>query len=532
MNRRPFHALAFLLALSGLTLVGCGSTPPSGADGGVDDAGNPDAGPPDAGPPFECTDATRVDGMMDGTVQVMFDTSMTETRPRDLGLGCGNTSPSARWAPQEVIEFHVPGTGRVAVDVDTTGSGTQNDFNTLFQVRERCEAVPAAPFPPSCFDDTSASELAASGSFMAEGGSTVYVIVTGFSEPPAEQRAVDEGRVDVSIGVRDNAAPTATSGSLVLALADTVVDAAGMDADADVIGVAMNFYGPTGTLLDVYGDGSATLDGDAFFLPFDRVTGGTDYAGTLRVDGTRIGLANFLRQVNAAEADLRVFDRAYETSAPLRVEIIDAEQVGFGAACDVRNVCSPPLTCTGAGGTTCDVTGPARVLCDMAPALMIAPVADTAQTATATGRVGGAAGVWEGSMCGTMPANATAGNELVYSLTLPEGSWDVTATTAGATTGGTDTVLYIRSNCLDPLSQVGACSDDIGGMNLASQVNLQAVGAGTYAVFVEQFAGGRGAANVQVSVRVSAVIPSGGACDMARMQNRCATGTCTAGLCP
>ena len=128
--------LRFVTLTSALVaLAGCDSAPPAME---MPDAAIPDAGPPDAGPPLTCTSTVSVDGMMGGTVSVTFDTAMTMTRPRDLGLACGNNDPELRWAPQEVIELRVPGTGPVAIEIDTNNAGTDAAFNTVVQVRTDC----------------------------------------------------------------------------------------------------------------------------------------------------------------------------------------------------------------------------------------------------------------------------------------------------------------------------------------------------------------------------------------------------------
>jgi Ca2+-binding RTX toxin-like protein len=222
-----FTRVSSALFLS-LLLAACDGTPPI-SDAGVD-AGLPDSGPPDAGPPLACTETMTVDGVLGDTVSVMFDTAMTETRPRDLGLTCGNAEAELRWAPEEVVELHVPGTGPVAVDLDTVSSGeTDADFNTVLQVRTQCEHVPQGIFPPTCFDDFSQTDFRSRGSFMATGGQTYFIIVTGFSHPPADQGTVDRGHVRLDITVHDNAPPTITSGSLILAGNDTLVGAGGSD---------------------------------------------------------------------------------------------------------------------------------------------------------------------------------------------------------------------------------------------------------------------------------------------------------------
>src|SRR5687768_5364903 len=78
--------------------VGCDGSPvnPDPDAGREQDAGTMTDAGYDAGPPFACTEPTRLDAVLDDTVSVMFDTAMTETRPRDLGLACGNLEGELR----------------------------------------------------------------------------------------------------------------------------------------------------------------------------------------------------------------------------------------------------------------------------------------------------------------------------------------------------------------------------------------------------------------------------------------------------
>ena len=286
----------------------------------------------------------QIDGVVDDSVTVMLDTAMTETRPRDLGLHCGNASGEVRWAPEQVIELTVPGTGQVAVQLDTVFPETDMAFNTVLQVRSACEHVPQGIFPPTCFDDVSQTEFRSKGAFTANGGDVVYVIVTGYSDPPADQGTVDCGNIRLDITVHANSSPTVTSGSLYLALADTLIEAIGNDPEGNAMGVAMNFYDASG-LLDIYGDGQATEDGDVYTVMFDTPPTTPDYDGHARVLGSNVTLAAYLRSVHATRARFRVFDSAYAASDPLDVDIVDAMLVGYGESCDATNVCRPEMTC-------------------------------------------------------------------------------------------------------------------------------------------------------------------------------------------
>lgn len=513
------------ILLSLVLLAACGESPQPNDDAGP--VNPPDAGPRDAGPPLACSETRRVDGVLGETVTVMFDTRMTETRPRDLGLTCGNTDPELRWAPQEVVELRVPGTGRFAVDLDTVFDGdTDADFNTVLQVRTTCETAPTATWPPTCFDDVSLEEFRSRGSFMANGGDTVFIIVTGYSEPPAAQGTVDEGRVRLDITVRENTAPTVTSGSFALALDDVELIASGHDPDADAYGVLLNFYGPGGQLLDIYGDGQATLDGDAFPVLFKEEPNTADYEGHATVPAIT-NLAPFLRAVGARRASFRVFDRAFEASEPLMVDIVEGTFVGIGEACGGTNVCRKELTCT-AG--ICAATGEVAAACENARVIEVQP---NGQPVDVTGTTGAGVGSFapKDTACGGV--NATIGAEAIYAVTIPEGvTADLLITTNLPATGDTDTVLYVRSECADSGTELD-CEDNRARGDLQSDNEVYAAGPGTYYIFVERW-GGLAMGTIPHALRVTLrpVLESGATCDPSGTLNRCRLGACTDGICP
>lgn len=521
VTRSSSSILALVIALSG-----CDGAPPADPDAGPPDAGQ-DAGPPDGGPPLTCTEMTRVDGVLDDTVTVMLDTTMTETRPRDLGLACGNVEGELRWAPQEVLELHVPGTGEVQVELDTVFDGdTDADFNTVLQVRETCETVPAGGFPPTCFDDAGRNEFRTRGGFIANGGDTLYLIVTGYSEPPAEQGTVDSGRVRVDITVSAPTRPTVTGGAIYIEGQDTRITAIGNDPGADARGVALNFY-VGGRLLDIYGDGEATEDGDVFLVPFEPAPTTADYTGNAVVPGAAVNLAGYLQAVGATHARFRVYDAVYAVSEPLMVAI--GEPVGFGETCDATHVCDAETTCVSG---TCGARPGVEAACTGAAAIPVLP--DGAPVSVTGTLAAGAAGQLRVATC--VPSAAAAGAEAVYSATVPaDTTADLIVTTdVAGTPSETDTIVYVRAACPDASSELG-CHDDVNtsGMNYQSTVEARGLAAGTYFVIVETYNGGGGAFELQARLRP--VLDAGVACDPAGMANRCATGTCPAGtdsVCP
>lgn len=515
------HAAAGFASLACvLALVACDEpTPPV-----ENDASQPDAGV-DGGPPLTCAATTRLDGVVGSTVSAMFDTRMTEERPRDLGLTCGNPEAELRWAPQEIVELHVPGSGPVAVAFDSSVEGTEMGFNTVIQVRRECEAVPPGRYPPTCFDDVSAAEFRARGSIQAMGGDVLYFVVTGYSEPPAAMGTVDRGRVQVDFTIAANTAPTVTSGYLRLANNDVLIGADGMDADGNVAGVAMNFLGADGELLDIYGDGEATMDGSVFWAFFDPRITTTAYAGRAVVLSSQVNLGPYLRGVGATAAVLRVFDQSWASSAALEVPIEEATLVGFGEACDDERVCRLPMSCSRTT-SLCEVVGAARLVCEGGTVVTIDVPTDTATSTTLMGTTGAGVGQYEPSCAEGMPS---IGAERVYIVPVPDGTFDLQVTTDLPGTGMTNTILYARSICPDSGTEL-ACSDDIAAGNIQSSIEIRDRTMGVVYVIVERF-GGLGSGTIGHAIRFTLrpVRATGETCDPAGVTSRCATGSTCAG---
>lgn len=506
--------------LLSILVFGCGSPPPVQPDGGTD------GGEPDAGTPFACDQARPIDGVLDDVVTVMLDTTMTTSRPRDLGLSCGNTEGEVRWARQEVIEFHVPGDGPVAIEIDATGPGTPFDFNTVIQVRRECSVAPEGVFPPTCFDDVSMDEIRSRGAVTAMGGDTLFVYVTGFSDPPAEQVAIDEGPIQVDFSVRANATPELEAGFMRLAEDDVMIGVTASDDDGDLAGIAMNFLGPDGELLDIFGDGQATLEGDALVLNFQPAPTGTSYDDYTVIRATEINLGGYLRAVNASAAILRVFDLGNASSEQIEVPITEANLVGFGEACDAMNACRGPMQCDLG---ICQVFGPARTVCDSAIELAIETPTTTATSVRRSGTTGAGLGQYVPS-CVDNP-NGPIGAERVYAVTVPDGMFDLLVTTNLPGSGTTDTILYVRSTCPDSGTEL-ACNDDIGA-DPHSAVEIRNVAAGRYSIFVERFGGlASGTIPHELEVTLRPVLATGAACDTTGVTNRCAAGPCAASVCP
>jgi hypothetical protein len=504
----------------------CGPAPAAPIDAQFLDAALPDA--PIVHPIDDradpCEAPMRVMGAMGTPSRVMLDTTMTDTRPRDLGLACGNVT-ARQWAQQEVIEYVVPGSGPVGVRVSTANMGTNMRFNTVVQIRRDCRMVPTELF--TCFDDVSGSDPRTEGGFTAMGGDTVFVYVTGYSEPEAVSMQVDEGAVEVTIEAGPNTAPTLATARYLEAGSDVVVSASGMDAEGNVAGLSVLFYNDAGRI---------NLAGapNGIELPAPDAAGAMSWSTTIRLAGADIPLVDFCARPDVACTGVGIvaFDEYYAASAERRISIDGATIVGLGDTCNTENVCGAGLVCNAA--MTCEPTPAAMTACMGATVITIPAVTDTAQSATSMVTLPmGSTGTFTappGCAMG-MGGDPTAGPERLFRVDVPMGTYDLTFRTDRPGTGGTDTVLYIRGTCGDPTDDLG-CEDDIARGMLGSEVTVMNATEGDYYAFVETFGGAGGPVELQATLRP--VLAAGAACDPAGVNNRCMTGACPAAtmMCP
>ena len=489
MASLPVRSLALSLGLVPLALSGC-ETPPA-PDAGSDAPVAFDAGPPP--PPYTCEgEPTVLEGVLGATETVEFDTRMTDERPRDLGLACGNTEAAIRWARQEVIEYLVPGSGPVSVEFSAVNTGTDPNFDTLIQVRRDCSSVPTLAFPPTCFDNATMSEVRSAGAFQAMGGDTLYFIVTGHSSPEPVTGNVDEGTIQVTLTPRANTPPTIISASSILNGAANIISAQANDAEGPIFGFALKLYTAAGQI-DFDGDGDGD-DQDVLIFQFETVTGSGPYDGnsviTPEMDGYR--LADYCRAVGCTEAGIAVFDRQYAVSTFLRTPITDGIVVGVGETCDLTRICGSGLECF-AG--TCRLTAAAMTACGAASTFPIAVPTEVGvpSVASVTGSIARGMGAFS-SPCalGAEPATVSTGREAIYRIDIPNpGTYTLELTTdRPGTNDMNDTLLYVRrGECLDgsPAASVG-CNDDISRSIPQSRVTAT-VTAGVYWAFVEFYRG-------------------------------------------
>jgi hypothetical protein len=178
----------------------------------------------------------------------------------------------------------------------------------------------------------------------------------------------------------------------------------------------------------------------------------------------------------------------------------------------------------------CEASTEATTACASPTALTIATPTTTTETTTVTGSI--PAGT--GALAPT--CTSAVGPEVTYGVTVPGGgTFDVVARTDLTGTGETDTMLYLRGDCTDPITET-ACNDDIdleGGV-YTSHMELLDAPAGDYVLIVEQWAteptDTAGAFELEVGLRP--VLASGASCDNAGVMNRCADGACSGGTCP
>lgn len=550
MTASPRLSLSLMLAV---VACACGSSDrmnDAGADGSTPDAapdvGAPDLGAPDLGivypPGTTCDDPMVVMGSATAATSASFDTTSSPPGMRDLGLACGNADPGmggGRFAPQVVVEYHVAGTGSQRVDFTMVNAGTTRTIDTVVQVRTACTTVPPDAFPFTCFDDSSTTELRSSGSVVANGGDTLFFLLTGYTDTTA-MGYTDRGPLQIDFTQTAGPhAPTLTTVAAYYLFAATGVDATGGDVDGDARGLLLQPLDATGTAVDLTGDGTADTH-DLVFLGYGP--GGTLSAVAPDVDGMTTFTGEWQRNTLAGrsshvtlaahavtQASLRMFDRGGLTSAAMTVPVADYT-TGAGGSCDTMHRCVAPATC-GATSMTCDLPAAASAACSAATPIVV-PTPTTATTsATVAGTTPGATtGLFVFSalgQCGTGNAAAAAGGESLFTVTVPAGHYDLILSTERSASG-TDTILYVWRTCGDPSSEAG-CQDDLPSGDTRSRVEVRNATAGDYTAVVEKYGGGAAAFSLEASLRP--VLDPGAPCT--GTTDRCSGGACPAShVCP
>ena len=528
-------------------LFACGkSTGPAMSDSGVLADAETDAAV-DAGPVYRvgttCANPDVVEGVLGSSQSVRFDTTHDPNGQRDLGLACGNVD-AMRWAPQWVIAYHVPGTGPVGVTFSTQNAGTAATFDTVLQIRDTdCTAAPTTSFPFTCFDsvgpDSSPSDLRATGVTTAMGGSTIYVIVTGYSNSGQQRYNLatqDRGPMEVAIQAAANAPPTLASATG-YKLSDRMdVDVTGMDSDANAYGAAVLFKDSSGNTIDVNGDGRGN-EGDRVVALFDSAAAATMASFTT---GASFPYSTYtaLKTANPMTANVVLFDHSLAVSASVTANFVAATGVGWNVACDGTHRCDLPLSCTSG---TCAAPAALATACTAATVVALPTIADNnAVTVNTPGTISmGAASNFSTTTCGvdSQGTNQNGGPEALMNVTVPTGTFDLIVGTDNAQTSiMDDTIMYVRSSCPDPSTELASgCNDDVNtaGHDYRSHLEFDNIAPGTYTVFVEAYGGPTAATfNFSLATTLRPVLATGTACDSTGALNRCATGVCPSGSMP
>lgn len=507
---RPAALLRALGACALAATVACAPAP-----------GGPDAGPgptPDAGfvePPLATVcdeDQLQVVDSSVNPVSVDVDTGATTVAPRDMGFGCNNDE-AAVFAPQKVVRYTVPGTGPKALQFSTDNEGTDPDFPTIVQVRRRCEEIPTGIMPPTCFGPTDAANLRGEGGTAAEGGDTLYFLLSGYSDAPGT--LAEHGTIRLTITVRDAVKPTLSSATAALIGTRVEVTGSAGDVDGNIGGLSAAFLDAAGALIDLDGDGLSTAS-DELARPFlANLTGLTSYTGAIAVNGA----AAFLRDAGAVKARIRAWDRSFHVSETLDVDLEELPESGVGGACGAEARCFIGLDCRGA---ECVAPEAATNVCAGASPLAVTPP----QGGLASRKVVlGVLSTGNGAIFGSCAD--TPGKEAIYAVEVPAGKFDLLAqTNVEGTESDVDTVVYVRQSCADPSTEK-ACNDEVARGDSRSSTGVLDAATGTWFVFVEDWEGvASGTTRFNLMVTLRPVLATGEACDVTQANNRCERARC------
>ena len=519
-----FQRARLLSLLPLVATLGCPSDPVvTTPDGGwladafmsvQDDAGSDAATPTSS--LGTCATPRMITPVLGELMTITGDTAGGAVGPLEM-LTCGNPDASMS-PPQEVLAIRVPGTGMVGVRVDLTAD-TDPEFDAVVQVRTTC-AVEPETYVGTCFDDSDGTLLPNAG-FMAMGGSTVYVVVTGYGEP--EEGSVSEGPYSATIGVEENAAPTLSNASAYrLGTSEFVILGTGTDPDGDASSYSFE-------LLNAAGEVIAPSDTGPFVVDFDV----PQYVTSFSNARLTMVLADYEPEVAAgiaAAASIRisVVDSFSLESATRVVPISNATEVALGATCDAMHLCAAPNECT-AG--TCQVSASVAAACADARAITLtAPVGGTPSVRTEMVTLIAGGGALSSPEC------VGIGDEQVFSVMVPAGDSDLIVTTNVPETMS-DTVLAVRDVCVDASTET-TCNDDYPGApdgDYRSEIEISAPGASTQTIIVNTYDVLDAPETFSVAFRLRPRLAPGAACDPAGVMNRCASGACPAvgaAMCP
>ncbi|MCS6856899.1 MAG: hypothetical protein NZM37_04230 [Sandaracinaceae bacterium] len=471
-----------------------------------------------------CAMPRQISLMMGMEAVIRGDTTMGPPGALDLGR-CGvlgTVDPTMR-PPQDVIAVQIPGSGEVGIEFSLVNDGTPENFDTVVQVRTNCMTAPEE-LAFSCFDDARRGELRTEGRFMARGGSTVYLIVTGFAGSGGGGSGMNRGPYELRIRTHPNTAPTLTNvtarrvGDRRFEIAVT-----GMDAESNALGIGFRALNAGGMPIAL-SERNPDFTGP-YFEVFDTMPAGTSFTNQLV---TLPGSSELPRIADINRVQVFVFDAFGARSMMMEAGVSMVMEVGYGQSCNEMNVCRPPNVCEGG---RCEAPPGVRNLCMMATTVTLtAP----GMTMPSTTRQMVTIPRGEGQAVGNAPRCSRAmGAERVLKFTVPRPNapvvgHDLIATTqVEGTSMMTDTILYLRRNCADSESELeGGCHDDIGGGDLRSTIEVRGIPEGEYHLFVDSFMPLMADTNVTVELRLRPVLPPGTPCDPMGQMNRCSMGMC------
>lgn len=463
-----------------------------------------------------CATPRMITPVLGVPMTITGDTSGGPAGPLEM-LTCGNPD-AAMSPPQEVLAIRVPGTGMVGVRVDLTAE-TNPDFDAVVQVRTSCSTEPET-YVGTCFDDSNGT-LQPNAGFMAMGGSTVFVVVTGYGEP--EEGSVSEGPYVATVVVEDNAAPTLGSAAAYrLGTSEFVILGTGTDPDGDASSYSFELLNAAGAVIPPSDTGPFVVDFDVpqYVTSFSNVRATMTLADYEDVVGTGVAAAASIR--------ISVVDSFSLESATRVVPISDATEVALGASCDAMHLCAAPNECT-AG--TCQISASVSAACTDARAITLtAPVGGTPSVRTEMVTLIAGGGALSSPEC------VGLGDEQVFAVTVPEGDADLIVTTNVPETMS-DTVLAARDVCVDASSET-TCNDDYPGApdgDYRSEIEISNPGASTQTIIVNTYDVLDAPETFSVAFRLRPRLAPGAACDPAGVMNRCASGACPAvgaAMCP
>lgn len=520
----PLVWLSFLLGCDGENTI-----KPAEDAGAITDSGLPDVPQLDASvapTPLSCASPGEIALRLNEPWDLEGDTSALADGELDLGYTCGNYD-ATHWAPQHVYALQIPD-GADALHVEVLEEGTSETFRPAFvmQARSECTAVPTDPV--TC--------LTSPDGFTVEAGTTVYLLITGYSdvEERSGGRYTSRGQYRVRVIAQENEAPTIVAASYVK-LADRyemriTADDSNGDLRRATFALLNAELEPIDIGYDLNGDGA--VDYARYTLAFEALEGDTSSQSVARSYFSSL-VARFESQ-GLAKASVFVEDDFGATSETQIIDLTMPLERELGEACTVDRTVDDCLSFGACDATSnlCVLDPEVEGVCNSARVIHIAtPLASTTSELVV--------GFLPTTGTGQLMSSCRAANvpELVYNVTVPDGV-DLVATTDVPETAPTaDTVLSVRSDCVDFRSEFDdsetpdvreGCNDDLNSTTPHSAVTLKNLPAGTYTLLLEPYAASAVPITFGLKVALRPVLTEGAACDPTEENNRCGTGTCVA----